>query len=145
MLGRCYIFKGQKIEGNTSTFEQPWMKVLSSNLQINTQSTTQSSHPRQTSYKDMQKFYIFSILIFLVFVGMLYVIISRNHYLALCKSDSMVPTLARGDLIVAKKMTNYHIKDIVLLKVHFINNLTSLQLHAQHISQQYSLPNKPNI
>ena len=45
-------------------------------------------------------------------------IISRNHYyLALCKSDSMVPTLARGDLMVAKKMTNYHIKDIVLLKV----------------------------
>ena len=44
-------------------------------------------------------------------------IISRNHYLALCKSDSMVPTLARGDLMIAKKMTNYHIKDIVLLKV----------------------------
>ena len=66
----------------------------------------------------MQKIYIFSLLIFLVFVGMLYVIISRNHYyLALCKSDSMVPTLARGDLMVAKKMTNYHIKDIVLLKV----------------------------
>ena len=33
----------------------------------------------------------------------------------------MVPTLRRGDIILARKMTNYNVKDIVILKVNEYN------------------------
>ena len=63
----------------------------------------------------------FCVLIFLLFTVGLYQVNKSNHYLTLLKSDSMVPTLRRGDMILARKMTNYYVKDIVILKVNEYN------------------------
>ena len=63
----------------------------------------------------------FCVLIFLLFTVGFYQVNKSNHYLTLLKSDSMVPTLRRGDIILARKMTNYNVKDIVILKVNEYN------------------------
>ena len=63
----------------------------------------------------VMRFCIFVII--LCMVGIFHTINKRNHFLTLLKSDSMVPELNRGDIILARKMLNYEIKDIVLLKV----------------------------
>ena len=63
-------------------------------------------------------------------VGIFYVINRRNHYLTLLKSDSMVPELHRGDIILATKMDNYKVKDIVLLKVSTISQFKLLHIYV---------------